>query len=290
MDLTLSPQQKQQFSTDGFVLLEKILEQQTVLNLRDSFSRIFSGNFETGTLPDEVNWQEGKSDPELTRQICNSWKADRMIAASLFREDLGAAVADLMGWSGTRVMIDNAIWKPVGAKSLGFHQDDAYLSWFDPGQLCTVWMALDDVQPQNGAMELVRGSHRWGLSDPEGEFHAPEDYQKPMRAMASQQGAEPEIIPVAVPCGGGSIHHGKTWHGSGANTGSSPRRSLVLHAMPAEVRFRRENFHAGIGPIYSRYAKFGSDELDESYFPIIWRQDGYRTPGLIGYVNSSPIV
>ena len=278
--MILKDTQKNLFHQDGLILVDRMIDDDTVDRLRDAFDRIFDGEFETGTLPDEVNWQSGKSDPELTRQICNAWKANRSIARVILCAEMGKMVAELMDWPGTRVMQDNAIWKPAGAKSIGYHQDNAYLSWFEPGEICTVWIALDDVEAENGTMELVRGSHRWQQAQPEGDFHAPEDYRAPMVKFADIEGVKPDIVPVAVPRGSGSIHHGWTWHGSGANTGSSPRRSLVLHAMSSSTEFVRDNFHQGTGPIYSRYARLDSSEMDENYFPIIWRRDGYSSSGI----------
>ncbi len=35
-----------------------------------------------------------------------------------------------------------------------------------------------------------------------------------------------------------------------------------------------------IGTIYSRYKRHGDDVMDESFFPILWTTDGYRTPFL----------
>jgi ectoine hydroxylase-related dioxygenase (phytanoyl-CoA dioxygenase family) len=276
----LTEAQKKSFHADGFILLNHIIETDQVEILREAFDRIFSGEFETGTQPDEVNWQLGESDPELTRQICNAWKGDRRIAAVVQSADFGRVVSELMDWPGARVMQDNAIWKPVGAKSLGYHQDNAYLHWFKPGEICTVWIALDDIEAENGTMELVKGSHRWRQTNPEGEFHAPDDYRAVMIKNAKLEGIVPEIVPVVVPKGGGSLHHGWTWHGSGRNTGSNPRRSLVLHAMSSEVEFVPEKFHQGTGPIYSRYARIDSTAMDENHFPIIWRRDGYRSRGI----------
>ncbi len=284
--MQLNSKQHQEFARDGLLILGQILHHDEVALLRTSFRRLFNGEFETGILPDEVNWQEGKSDPTLSRQICNGWRADRNVARTIFREDLGKCVAELMDWPGARVMQDNVIWKPIGAKSLGFHQDNAYLQWLDPGEICSVWMALDDVKADSGTMELVRGSHRWPLTQLEGEFHGPPDYLAPMRKRAAEIHIEPDVVPVVVPSGGGSIHHGVIWHGSGPNTGSTPRRSLVLHAMSSESVFRRENFNQGIGPIYARYSRLDSNQLDENYFPITWRKDGYRTPGLSQFVKS----
>ncbi len=280
-------EQIERFQQDGFLLFDGIIDTATAHRLRGEFARMFRGEFETGTLPDEVNWQDGKSDPTLARQICNGWRASRLIASVVLREDFGFAIASLMGWSGTRIMSDNILWKPVGARSLNFHQDNAYLSWYEPAHLCTLWIALDDIAAENGSMELVRGSHQWHHSSPEGEFHGPDDYQVSMRKAARRENIEPDIVAVTVPCGGGSVHHGWVWHGSGPNSGTSARRSVVLHAMPSDVQYNPQNFSQGTGPIYSRYAKLGSTEMDENYFPTLWRDDGYRTKGLDEFIGDS---
>ncbi len=282
----ISDAQAEEFHRYGVVLAGPIAATETVAGLRKSFERLFRGEFETGTMPDEVNWREGKSDPSLARQICNGWRADRTVARTVLREDCAEAVAKLMGWDGVRIMHDNVLWKPAGTRSFNYHQDNAYLRWFDPGEICSLWVALDDVAAQNGAMELVRGSHRWPLAEPEGTFHGPADYQAPMRKQAASLGVDPDIVHITVPAGSGSIHHGGIWHGSGPNNGDTPRRSLVIHAMPADSRYRRAGFGKGNGPIYSRYARMQSDELDENYFPILWRSDGYRSAGLEEYCAS----
>jgi ectoine hydroxylase-related dioxygenase (phytanoyl-CoA dioxygenase family) len=106
-----------------------------------------------------------------------------------------------------------------------------------------------------------------------------------MRDAAAREGVEPEIVYVEVKAGGGSFHHGWTWHGSGANASPNPRRALVLHAMRSDVEYQPQNFDQGIGPIYSRYKRLGDNLLDENYFPILWRQDGYRTPQLDDYLD-----
>ena len=77
MELKLSPAQIAQFERDGFLVVEHLIDAAMVDALRGACERLFRGEFETGVMPDEVNWQEGKSDPSLTRQICNAWKADR---------------------------------------------------------------------------------------------------------------------------------------------------------------------------------------------------------------------
>ena len=58
------------------------------------------------------------------------------------------------------------------------------------------------------------------------------------------------------------------------------RRALVLHCASSEAQFDRTGFPYGTGPIYSRYAHLTDDTMDENYFPILWSEDGYRTPGI----------
>ena len=273
------------FDADGFLVVDQLIDPQQIPALHQAFDDLFDGIFETGVRPDEVNWQSATGDPGLTRQICNGWKANRDIARIVLDESLGKTVAELAGWPGTRIMIDNVLWKPPAAKSLGFHQDSAYLAWFSPSDLLTCWIALDDTTADGGTIEFVRGSHRWPLREPEGEFHAPEDYRAPMRNAAAREGVDPDIVPVEVRAGGGSFHHGYTWHGSGANAGSNPRRSLVLHAMRSDVEYVPAHFDQGIGPIYSRYKRLADNQLDENYFPVLWREDGYRTAQIETYLN-----
>ena len=90
---------------------------------------------------------------------------------------------------------------------------------------------------------------------------------------------EPEHVELVVPAGGGAFHHGWVWHGSQVNHGTRPRRTIVAHCLPSEARYHPDN----VGSVYSRYKRFGDNTMDESYFPILWRDDGYRSPFLDPY-------
>ena len=173
-------------------------------------------------------------------------------------------------WPGARINQDNVLWKPPRARPVGFHQDDGYQSWVVPPEMATCWIALDDTHPEGGTLEYARGSHRWGLSPPEVEFHAPDDPMQEMRAAAARAGAEPEIVPVVVPAGGGAFHHGRTYHGSGANRSERPAGRWSRTACPPK--------RASIRPTSAT----STAATDESFFPILWREDGYRTLFLDG--------
>jgi len=265
------------FVHDGFLIRERILDSSDLPRICDAMERSFLGRHETGLLPDEVNWKPG-GDPHVTRQICNVWKADRVLAAVVLGAEIGHAVAKLNRWPGARLAQDNLLWKPpladgVAGGSLGMHQDSAYSAWAAPRLMCTVWIALDDVTAAGGTLEFARGSHLWGQGGPIGQFHNPADYKSDFRRAAEAAGvAEPEMVPVEVPAGGGSIHHGWVWHGSGPNTTPGPRRAVVSHCLSSEARFTSE-----VGYVYSRYKRLGTDAMDEAFFPVLWTEAGGRS-------------
>ena len=88
MSLELSTDQKGQFEADGFVIVDRLIDPKHVPALHQAFDDLFNGVFETGVRPDEVNWQQGESDPSLSRQICNGWKATRALARIVLDEDI----------------------------------------------------------------------------------------------------------------------------------------------------------------------------------------------------------
>ncbi len=266
--IVLTQQQHEALEDDGFVIVENVLSTDEVKAAQSRFEPLFRGEFETGVEPDEWNWREGESDPSLTRQICNGWRADETIASIILREDIGQACAQLRGWSGARINQDNVIWKPPGAKPLGFHQDESYQQWNVPGEMMTCWITLDDTSADGGTIEYVRGSHLWPLAGAIEQFHAPNDPTADLRRAAESAGADPEIVPIEIKAGDAVIHHGRTWHGSRDNRGTAPRRSVIAHCMAAESRFHPTHDH----PVYGRYREEGSEEMNEAAFPVIWRE------------------
>lgn len=271
--ICLTDEQRQRFAADGFVVVENVLDADDVEAAADRFEPLFGGEFEAGLMPDEWNWRQGRDADDLTRQICNGWKSDRIVRSIVTRADIGRACAELMEWPGARLNQDNVLWKPPGAAALGFHQDDSYERWIVPQEMSTCWIALDDTMSDSGTIEYVRGSHRWGLSPPISQFHAPPDNKADMRAAAAAAGVKPEIVHIECAAGTGVLHHGKTWHGSGANNSERHRRAVVAHCMSSEAHFHPTE----ISPIYGRYKRFDDASMDESFFPVLWTRNNYRT-------------
>lgn len=83
------------FRRDGFLIVERLLSQERVAALRESFPKLFAGRFDTGIYPDEWYWREGMSLPDVTRHMANAWKADLTVAKLALSADLGRAASVL---------------------------------------------------------------------------------------------------------------------------------------------------------------------------------------------------
>ena len=264
------------FNNNGFIIFDKFLLEENIEILKNRFDDLFDGKFENTIEPDEWNWKKNLSDSKATRQICNVWKSDNLIRKIVCNETIGLIASKLMGWQGVRLVQDNILWKPSGGKTLGYHQDASYVDWIVPQTMITCWMSLDQTSQKIGTLEFVTGSHKWELSPPSVNFHSPDDYRRELINFAKDNNKELNITYVEVPPGGASFHHGYTWHGSGINKTSLNRRAIVSHCIPSDAKFHPTNI-GGTGKIYKRYKKLNNNEMDESFFPIIWNKEGYQT-------------
>ena len=137
--------------------------------------------------------------------------------------------------------------------------------------MTTCWIALDDTAADTGTIYYVRGSHRWPAAPPGGQFHAPDDWLGYLREVVPD-GTEVEAVPIEVPAGGAAFHDGWTWHGSPPNErADAERRSIISHLVTTETVWSDDG---APHPLYSRYRRPGERELDEAFFPVVWRADG----------------
>ncbi|MBD0349762.1 MAG: phytanoyl-CoA dioxygenase family protein, partial [Flavisolibacter sp.] len=91
----------------------------------------------------------------------------------------------------------------------------------------TCWCALDDATAENGCLQYVTGSHKWGLLPKPiiaGELHGIKDF---LNDEQKAQFERPALAPVKA--GEAIFHHSLTLHGSGENRSNQPRRAFVVN-------------------------------------------------------------
>jgi len=288
--MALTSEQIQRFHDDGFLIVENLIDDATVQRLVERVELLFSGEFETGVYPDEWYWNPKLGLPGASGQMSNAWKSDRTLASVVMSPKIGEISATLGGWSGSRILMDSLWMKPYGASETTHHQDSMYCHYHTPQDIVVCWIALSHAVPEASSIEYVRGSHRWTLSEAVPEFHAPsKSYRSEMEQAAKRAGIdEPNVLELALKPGDCAFHHGHMWHGSGRNRMAGVvRRSLVIAYVPSESRFKPVGAYVPGGYLPGRYKRFGDDTMDESFFPIVWQQDGYRTPFLGEYCDGA---
>jgi phytanoyl-CoA hydroxylase len=274
------------FQRDGFVVVRNLLDMDLIKSAASRVEPVFFGEFETGIQPDKWKWRGGIDDEGAPRGMNNVWKSDKAFARLVLDEKLGENCAKLMNWAGARLEQDFLIWKAPDTPKceVAFHQDDSYQDWIMPSNIISCWIALDDTDSNGGTLEYVRGSHLWGLSNRVENFHRPKDYKSDLKKHLRESNIEQpiDIVSINVPAGTGVFHHGRVWHGSGENRSNRHRRSITAHVINSET-----TFHSSVtSPVFSHYKVFGSDKMDESFFPIIWGGNSGRSDFLADYLST----
>ncbi len=139
---------------------------------------------------------------------------------------------------------------PDDGKVVPFHQDGIY--WpLTPSRSVTVWLAIDDADAGNAAMQFVPGSHTVGPIEHEGLAL---DGSRVLGHQATGMASRPERYVNTLAAGQASLHSDLLLHGSDANGSDRRRAGLTLRYAAADVRlidgydvWRKSAVHVGDG-------------------------------------------
>ena len=108
------------------------------------------------------------------------------------------------------------------ASGVRWHQDAPYIPHTN-SDLLTVMVMLDDATPENGCMQMAKGSHKCGAyTDLSGSFYSAPDSDIPAQFQNL------EVVNIEPKAGGISIHSSLTLHSSPANLSGKPRRGIAF--------------------------------------------------------------
>lgn len=153
------PDLQRQFRTDGYAAVPAFLSAKDSAACLREVDR-FIVEVVPGLPPDQV-FYEDKNDPTTLKQLQRMHEHDPWFNA-FFNGAPRQLAEELLG---TQVKGQNLQFfnKPPGAgKPTPPHQDGFYFK-LKPPEALTMWMALDDVDEENGCVRYVRGSHLQGM-------------------------------------------------------------------------------------------------------------------------------
>jgi ectoine hydroxylase-related dioxygenase (phytanoyl-CoA dioxygenase family) len=134
-------------------------------------------------------------------------------------------------------------FKPPGARGQALHQDNTFLR-AHPETCLAAWIAIDDVDENNGGLSVVPGSHRTELACPE-----PADLAESFTTGQVAVPAGMARVQTRMTAGDVLFFHGSLIHGSRPNTSATRfRRSLIFHYVPESSTEIASFYHPLVRP------------------------------------------
>ena len=153
----------------------------------------------------------------------------RGIWETMYAEPLLRGVRDLLGDAVVAWATHYFCKLPGDGKAVSFHQDASYWG-LTPAKTVTVWLALDDTDEENGAMQFLPGSHKVG--------HIPWK-ESSEESVLNQQIEDISVFekPFSnnLKAGEFSLHSSLLVHGSPKNQSSRRRCGLTIRYAPQDV-------------------------------------------------------
>jgi ectoine hydroxylase-related dioxygenase (phytanoyl-CoA dioxygenase family) len=257
----LTDEQVVEFDARGFLRGDVVLSAAEVETLRAELARVIANA--DGAEPQPVVLRDiGRGKGAQVWQIVNIWQASGPFRDLLFQPRITAEIAQLARARQVRLWHDQIQYKPAATGGVNmWHQDGPYWPILRPKDQVTAWIALDDVDEENGCMSMVPGSHAWG--DQIQVLHNLKEFTD----MTSERaGRAIEVAACPVRAGGVHYHHSLTWHGSPANASGRPRRAIALHYMPETTRYDASGTH-----LMKPFVEVADGApLQGKAFPLVW--------------------
>ncbi|MET7396063.1 phytanoyl-CoA dioxygenase family protein [Dactylosporangium sp. NPDC005572] len=276
------------YARQGWYLTRKLLTDAEVDELTAASERFYAGE-RSRTLPVRpprlAYWEPEKGAVQRHNDYIH-YESDA-VARILRKPLIGAVAARLAKADEIRIWQSTLIYKPPisGEPSnvVPWHFDRHYWQACTSEEMLTAFIPFHDCGVEMGTITMVDGSHRWeeiGADDTTTRHFAERDNNDLDRMLADNAAhnhVEVRKIPMVIPKGHMSFHHCRTYHGSGANVSSDPRRAISFHLQPGDNEHRSFRLSTGDAVAYNhdvlvrRTADDRPDYADPEFCPVLWR-------------------
>ncbi len=228
------------FQEQGYLVIEDLLTSIELEECRSEIDRLHGLAAEMGEMG-HTDRHQFQLEPHagtnrrddglpLLRKVENTRKFSDTFRDLAAHERLVPVIQELIG-DDLLLFRSTLMLKPAQHGSAhALHQDSAY--WpMEPPTLVTVSIALNESTPENGCIQVIPGSHKWGLQD-WGQITTADD------KVTSRQDIDLSAR-IDVPLRAGSVvcFHSLMVHGSGPNLSPNPRNTALYAYFSPQVRY-----------------------------------------------------
>jgi phytanoyl-CoA hydroxylase len=210
---------REKYDLDGYVLVEQAIDNELVQEARS-----------------HVDWLLAKHPDVRPEQLGHTMMKGDAFWVRLVGDDRLLDIAEQFIGPDIALFASHYIAKrPFDGQEVLWHQDGSF--WpLEPMEVVTLWLAVDDVDRENGCMRVVPGTQETRLLTLE-ELQDRDDGMNVLgKGMDPAQIDESKAVDVVLKAGGVEIHHPNIIHGSNANTSPRWRRGLTIRYIPAGTR------------------------------------------------------
>lgn len=228
---------KAKYEQDGYAILPALLSSEQVAALRQALAPY---------LAEDVKGRN-RFEGNRTNRIY-SLPAKHPLFADLICHPLVMAVVEADLGPSALLSACLAINLHPGEDAQPWHYDDMHCQMPRPRTSLgvSVFWALDDTTEDNGATEVIPGSHKWGDQTPDDAVNEKSFEKKGIGAPLQKQSQSDAFVKAIMPAGSLMIAKGTLWHRGGANQSDKPRLIITPQYCPGWVR-PLENIQLGMG-------------------------------------------
>lgn len=193
---------------------------------------------------DWIDWLRAAADilPGAYGNQTFLWPTYAAFRELAFDSPVGEIAAEMMRSATCGITIDLCFNKLAHTKSTTpWHHDQPYYQ-VAGSQVCGMWIGLDKADETNGAMEWVKGSHKWSRMfepDPfDGTGHYEIVHSGRERIPDIDAGRDKyDIVMFETEPGDCIVDHGMVLHSAGDNTTDFPRRAITYALFGDDAEF-----------------------------------------------------
>lgn len=234
-------QLRDEFRRDGYVALPGFLNQEEVELLLRQVDR-YVAEVASTVPPEDVNFED-KSRPETLKQLHKLHHYDPFFTELYFQGPFAQLARELLG---EPVVGNNCQFfsKAPGASLPTPPHQDGYYFRIEPCEALTMWLALDNVDAENGNVRYVRASHLGGM-----RAHGRSGVLGFSQEIKDFGHADDLANEVAMPARPGDllVHHALTIHRAEGNRSTNRQRramGFIYYAASArEDKVAVEEYH-----------------------------------------------
>jgi phytanoyl-CoA hydroxylase len=216
------------FNENGYVIMPELLSEQEIGPISDEIDRIITGK--SDYIPAESILYEADLSIRRVRNVFGLHRFHPVFMDLARHPKIVATVGQALG-NPLRLYSSQLFAKPgSGGSAVPLHQDMPY--WpFEPSEMVSAWIALDDSTLENGCVLFLPGSHKLGMLR-----HVKSGVLGNSLKLEDERVVGIKEHPVEVRRGSCVLHHCLTAHRSEQNLSAHPRRGLIYIYMSPQVR------------------------------------------------------